>query len=67
MWQLYDLMTMGFKHQMLSCASPTHLMQVTLNHLESLVDIVDNAAVSSLIQDAISLTREVGVCRHQRM
>lgn len=53
--KLYDLMTMGFKYQMICCASPVHLTQVTLNHLESLSKIVANPSVVELIDNAISL------------
>lgn len=56
--KLYDLMTMGFKYQMLCCTSPTHLLQVTLNHLEALRRIVDNKAVSDLIDNAMRLTNK---------
>jgi hypothetical protein len=38
--KLYDLMTMGFKYQMSSCASPEQYMHVTLNHLESIKRII---------------------------
>jgi len=31
--QLFDLMTMGFKYQMLTCRQPQELLLVTLNHL----------------------------------
>lgn len=34
--QLFDLMTMGFKYQMLSCRHPQELLLVTLNHLHEL-------------------------------
>ncbi len=34
--KLFDLMFMGFKFQLLATASPTHLLQVTLNHLDNL-------------------------------
>ena len=33
MEKLYDLMTMGFKYQMISSQSPQQFFQVTLNHL----------------------------------
>ena len=39
--QLYDLMTMGFKHQIISCTSPTQLLQVTLNHMETVRGLVE--------------------------
>lgn len=34
--KLFDLMTMAFKYQVMSCASPAELVDVTLNHLEAL-------------------------------
>jgi hypothetical protein len=34
--KLFDLMTMGFKYQMLACSYPQELMHVTLNHLYNL-------------------------------
>ena len=34
--QLYDLMTMGFKYQLVTCTHPRELIEVTLNHLESI-------------------------------
>eukprot|EP01113_Clastostelium_recurvatum_P023431 TRINITY_DN27998_c0_g1_i1.p1 TRINITY_DN27998_c0_g1~~TRINITY_DN27998_c0_g1_i1.p1 ORF type:complete len:234 (-),score=59.51 TRINITY_DN27998_c0_g1_i1:92-793(-) len=34
--KLYDLMTMGFKYQLVSCSFPRELIAVTLNHLESI-------------------------------
>ena len=35
MWgaQLYDLMTMGFKYQILACSHPAELLDITINHL----------------------------------
>lgn len=59
--QLYDLMTMGFKYQMICCATPVHLMQLTLNHLESLIAIVDNPSVAELIEGAKSFVTSVRV------
>lgn len=56
--KLYDLMTMGFKYQMICCVSPVHLLQLTLNHLESLKAIVANEAVGALIDNATGLVRE---------
>ena len=35
MEKLYDLMTMGFKYQIISCTCPEQFLQVTLNHLGS--------------------------------
>ena len=34
--KLFDLMTMGFKYQMLACSYPQELLHVTLNHLYQL-------------------------------
>ncbi len=43
--QLYDLMTMGFKHQIVSCSSPTQLLQVTLNHMETVRGLVEGECI----------------------
>jgi len=51
--KLYDLMTMGFKRQILSCNCPQQYLMVTLNHLESLKRLVDDPGVHGLIQTAI--------------
>jgi hypothetical protein len=51
--KLYDLMCMGFKHQMVSCTGPQQYLQVTLNHLDSLKTLVKNDQVGELIQVAI--------------
>eukprot|EP00823_Brevimastigomonas_motovehiculus_P004426 TRINITY_DN2926_c0_g1_i1.p1 TRINITY_DN2926_c0_g1~~TRINITY_DN2926_c0_g1_i1.p1 ORF type:complete len:405 (-),score=112.69 TRINITY_DN2926_c0_g1_i1:478-1692(-) len=41
--KLYDLMTMGFKYQVLSCVHPSDLIQVTLNHLDALRALVKSS------------------------
>ncbi|CAK0901633.1 unnamed protein product [Prorocentrum cordatum] len=38
--KLFDLMTMGFKYQILSCAEPQQLVEITQNHLENLHRLV---------------------------
>ena len=39
--KLFDLMTMGFKYQMLACSYPQELLHVTINHLYQLRAKVD--------------------------
>jgi hypothetical protein len=51
--KLYDLMNMGFKRQIVMCSSPHQYLVVTLNHLESIKRLVDDAQVHELIQVAI--------------
>ena len=58
MEKLYDLMTMGFKYQVISCNSPHQLLHITLNHLEALKKIVKAERVEELIQVAIDKTIE---------
>lgn len=41
--KLYDLMTMGFKYQLVSCSHPRELVDVTLNHLDSIRASVENS------------------------
>jgi hypothetical protein len=56
MEKLFDLMTMGFKYQILQCSYPDQLLQVTLNHLEALKEIVkDVPDVEALVDNAIML------------
>ena len=53
--QLFDLMTMGFKHQVLASSYPQELLHVTLNHLYQLRAKVEDApAVLELVDDVIS-------------
>lgn len=52
--KLYDLMTMGVKYQLLSCASPQQYLQITLQHLDGLQNIAQSDAVTPLIQSAIA-------------
>lgn len=59
--QLYDLMTMGFKYQLLGCAQPSDMLQVTLNHFDFLADVVRGSEVQPLVEKARSLVVEVCV------
>lgn len=53
--KLYDLMTMGFKYQIVSCSHPRELVEVTLNHLESIRASVESSAqTAELIDGAIA-------------
>ena len=47
-------MTMGVKYQLISCKSPQQYLQITLNHLDSLIDLIQSESVNSLVYDAIS-------------
>jgi len=52
-------MTMGFKYQILVGRSPDDFIQVTLNHLESIKEIVGDPGVDVLIDSAIAATVDV--------
>jgi len=55
--KLFDLMAMGFKYQMLSCAYPQELLQVTLNHLFELrTKIFDSTSVRDVVDEVIAMT-----------
>ena len=57
--KLFDLMTMGFKYQLMACAYPQELLLVTLNHLYQLRAKIDDAtAVADLVDEAICSTNE---------
>jgi hypothetical protein len=47
--KLYDLMTMGCKYQIMSCASPDQMLQVTLNHLDALTALIKGSTASPLV------------------
>lgn len=52
--KLFDLMTMGFKYQLLSCSYPQEVLLVTLNHLYQLRSKVEEAqAVVDLVDEVI--------------
>ncbi|KAG3118004.1 hypothetical protein PI125_g3284 [Phytophthora idaei] len=56
--KLYDLMRMGFKYQVLSCASADELLQVTMNHLANTKNLVDSAEVKCQVDETIQLTSD---------
>eukprot|EP00744_Colponema_vietnamica_P003528 GILI01005396.1.p1 GENE.GILI01005396.1~~GILI01005396.1.p1 ORF type:complete len:390 (-),score=88.93 GILI01005396.1:77-1162(-) len=56
--KLYDLMTMGVKHQILCCTYPEQMMQVTLNHLDILKKIVGPSTAFDALEAASVLTME---------
>lgn len=39
--KLFDLMSMGFKYQIISCKAPRELIDVTMNHLDALKKVVN--------------------------
>eukprot|EP01083_Nonionella_stella_P085217 236187_1 len=49
--KLYDLMTMGFKYQILSCKFPHDLVSITINHLDNLThSLKDDSAAHDLLE-----------------
>ena len=57
--KLFDLMTMGFKYQLLASSYPQELMHITLNHLYQLRAKIDDAPpVAALVDDVIRLVNE---------
>jgi len=54
MEKLFDLMAMGFKYQIISCKSPAEVVDVTLNHLESLKWLIrSNESLKDLLQESV--------------
>ena len=51
--KLFDLMTMGFKYQILSCKAPVQILHVTLVHLECLRSICKSTISGELIDATI--------------
>lgn len=60
--KLYDLMTMGFKQQMLCCAAPEQLLEVTRKHMRALSAITRfarNAEAQELLLETTALLDQV--------
>eukprot|EP00906_Rhabdomonas_costata_P005721 RCo008509 len=52
--KLYDLMTMGFKYQLVSCGHPRELVEVTMNHLDSIRTAVEvSPSAAELVDTAV--------------
>ena len=54
--QLYDLMIMGFKYQVVKCTSPFQILQISLHHLEIMKSLVKSDAIEKSVQSAIDLS-----------
>ena len=52
-------MTMGCKYQMLSCAHPSDLLQISLNHLDALRKLVKQPEVVKLVENCLKTFMEV--------
>lgn len=57
--QLYDLMVMGFKYQLMNCKYPEELLQVTLNHLNTVKDMIENSQLQTKIDAAVKRMNDV--------
>lgn len=57
MEKLYDLMTMGFKYQLVCCSHPGELLTITMNHLQTLRQMVISPDVVALLESAQQYTR----------
>ena len=53
--KLYDLMTMGVKYQFLSCNCPQQFLQVTFNHLSSIMGICRGSDCVTLVENTMTL------------
>lgn len=59
--QLYDLMTMAFKYQVLLCPRPKDIMLVTFNHMDAIKEFVrDTPSILSQVDETYRQIIEVG-------
>jgi len=49
--KLYDLMTMGFKYQVVSASEPSDIIQISLNHLDALKALVKTSSDATKLVD----------------
>lgn len=60
--QLYDLMTMAFKYQVLLCPRPRDILLVTFNHLDAIKDFIsDSPAILNQVDETFRLLIEVRI------
>ena len=59
--KLFDLMLMGVKYQVLSCASPDEIYNVTLTHLTQISALIKGSTVEGLVNDTISQFKEMAL------
>lgn len=58
--QLYDLMTMAFKYQVLLCPRPKDILLVTFNHMDAIKDFVrDTPSILSQVDETYKQLIEV--------
>lgn len=58
--QLYDLMTMALKYQVLLCPRPKDVLLVTFNHLDTIKGLIqDNPALLHLVDETLRQLIEV--------
>lgn len=58
--QLYDLMTMAFKYQVLLCPRPKDILLVTFNHMDAIKDFVrDTTSILSQVDETYRQLIEV--------
>ncbi|EKX52386.1 hypothetical protein GUITHDRAFT_150773, partial [Guillardia theta CCMP2712] len=54
--KLFDLMTTGFKYQIISCSTPSQLVDITLNHLDNIRNMVkEDQSLQRLLQQTVVL------------
>lgn len=60
--QLYDLMTMAFKYQVLLCPRPKDILLVSFNHMDAIRDFVkDTPSILSQVDETNKQLIEVTV------
>lgn len=58
--QLYDLMTMAFKYQVLLCPRPKDILLVSFNHMDAIKDFVkDTPSILSQVDETYRQLIEV--------
>lgn len=60
--QLYDLMTMAFKYQVLLCPRPKDILLVSFNHMDAIRDFVkDTPSILNQVDETYQQLIEVGL------
>ena len=60
-------MVMAIKYQILMCRNPRHLVMITLNHIDAMMDFTTNTAVKQNIHTAYELLIQVNINQLKKM
>ena len=59
MQKLFDLMLMGFKLQMQSCCKAKEVLHVTMNHIDTMIELVKGSTANDYLDKTAALLKKL--------